>query len=361
MAQTQINGGTQIRTGSITSDRLAAGTVADDRLVEQYAKADGSRAFSGDVSLGDNLLTNVADPVNGTDAANKQYVDGLLQGFDWKQSVRVGSSGPGTLSSSFANGSVVDGVTLVTGDRVLVKDQANGSENGIYTVNASGAPSRSADANASAEVTAGVTVFISEGSTLGNSAWSLTSDDPVDLGTTALVFTQVAGGSLYNAGSGLSLNGSSFDVVAADTSLTVNSDNVQVRVGDGSLEVSNGLRVKQGSAGQVYIANGSGVLTPTDLSGDVYGVSGSGSVTLADHIVRAANYVVRETPSGSVNDANTSFSLANTPVNGTDQVYLNGILQDPGVGNDYTISGAALNFQSAPSSGDKIRVTYLKG
>lgn len=361
MAQTQINGGTQIRSGSITSDRLAAGTVADDRLVEQYIKADGSRAFSGDVSLGSNLLTNVADPVNGTDAANKQYVDGLLQGFDWKESVRVGTSEAGTLSSSFANGSVVDGVTLATGDRILIKNQANGSENGIYTVNASGAPSRAEDANTSGEMTAGVTVFVSEGTTQGNSSWSLTTDDPVTLGTTALVFTQVAGGSLYTAGSGLTLNGSSFDVVAADSSLTVNADSVQVRVGDASLEVSDGLRVRQGTAGQVYIANGSGVHTPTTLSGDVASVSGSGSVTLAADIVRASNYVVREVPSGSVNDANTSFSLANTPVSGTDQVYLNGILQDPGVGNDYTISGAAITFQSAPATGDKIRVTYLKG
>ena len=360
MAQTQINGETQIRTGSITSDRLKSGTVADDRLATSYVKADGSRAFTGAQSMGSNKLTNVADPTTAQDAATKSYVDGLIQGFDWKQSVRAASTTAGTLSTAFADGSVLDGVTLATGDRILVKNQSNGAENGIYTVNATGAPTRANDADASADVTAGLTFFISEGTTQGNSSWSLTTDDTIALGTTALTFTQVAGGSLYSAGAGLTLNGSAFDVVAADTSLTVNADNLQVRINDASLEVSNGLRVKQGGAGQVYIANASGVLTPTTLSGDVASVTGAGAVTLATGIVRASNYVVRETPSGLVNGTNTAFTLASTPVTGTEQVFLNGLLLDPGAGNDYTISSASITFLSAPTTGDKVRVTYLK-
>lgn len=360
MSQTQINGATQIRSGSITSDRISSGTIADDRLANSYIKADGTRAFTGDVSLGGNKITSLADPISSTDAATKSYVDGLLQGFDWKESVRAATTTTGTLSSAFANGQVIDGVTLATGDRILIKNQSTGSENGIYVVNASGAPTRAADANASSEVTAGVTVFVSEGSTQGNSAWSLTTDDPITLGTTTLTFTQVAGGSLYSAGAGLVLNGSAFDVAAADSSVTVNADSLQVNVGDASLEVSSGLRVKHGTAGQVYIANSAGVLTPTTLSGDVASVSDSGSVTLATGIVRASNYVVRETPSGSINGSNTTFSLASAPVANTESVFLNGILQDVGSGNDYTISGDTITFLSAPVSGDKIRVTYLK-
>jgi len=360
MAQTQINGETQIRSGTITSDRIKSGTVADDRLATSYVKADGTRAFSGNQSLGTYKLTNVGDPSAAQDAATKAYVDGLIQGFDWKQAVRVASTAAGSLSTAFASGSVVDGVALSVGDRVLIKNQTNGSENGIYTVNATGAPTRANDADASADVTAGLTAFVSEGTTNGNSSWSLTTDDTITLGTTALVFTQVAGGSLYSAGAGLTLNGSAFDVVAADTSLTVNADSVQVRVNDASLEVSNGLRVKQGTAGQVYIANASGVLTPTTLSGDVSSVSGTGSVTLATGIVRASNYVVRDTPSGLVNGTNTSYTLTNTPVTGTEQVFLNGLLQEPGAGNDYTISSGTITFLTAPVTGDKIRVTYLK-
>lgn len=360
MAQTQINGATQIRAASITSDRLASGTVADDRLATSYIKADGTRAFTGNVSLGNNRITSLADPSASTDAATKAYVDALIQGFDWKQSVRVATTTAGTLSSSFANGQTVDGVTLVTGDRILIKNQSNAAENGIYVVNSTGAPTRAADADASADMTSGVTAFVSEGTTNGNSAWSITTDDVITLGTTEITFTQVAGGSLYTAGAGLALTGSTFDIVAADTSLTVNADSIQVRINDASLEVSGGLRVKQGTAGQVYIANASGVLTPTTLSGDIATVGGTGAVTLAAGIVRAANVVTRETPSGSVNGSNASFVLAATPVAGSESVYLNGILQDAGAGNDYTISSATITFASAPATGDKVRVSYLK-
>jgi hypothetical protein len=360
MAQTQINGGTQIRSGSITSDRLASGSVADDRLATSYIKADGSRAFTGNQSLGNNRLTNVSDPSAAQDAATKSYVDALIQGFDWKQSVRATTTAAGTLSSAYANGSVIDGVTLVTGDRILLKNQTNGAENGIYTVNATGAPTRATDADASADVTAGLTVFISEGTTNGNSSWSLTTDDAVTLGTTVLTFSQVAGGSLYTAGAGITLNGSSFDIVAADTSLTVNADNLQVRLNDASLEVNNGLRVVRGTAGQVYIANSSGVLTPVTLSGDVSAVTSAGSVTLASTVVKSTNFITRETPSGSVNGTNTSFSLANTPVSGSESVFLNGLLLEPGAGNDYTISTSTITFLTAPSTGDKVRVSYLR-
>lgn len=360
MAQTQINGGTQIRSGSITSDRLAPGTVSDDRLAAQYVQADGSRAFTANQSLGGNRLTNVGDPTSAQDAATKSYVDGLLQGFDWKQSVRAASTGATTLSSGFSSGSVIDGVTLAAGDRILVKNQANGAENGIYVVAASGAPTRASDADSSSEVTAGLTVFVSEGTSNGNSAWALTTDDTITLGTTPLVFAQVSGGPGYSAGGGLTLTGQSFDVVAADTSLTVNPDSVQVRIGDASLEVNQGIRVKAGSPGQVYISNSSGTLTPTTLSGDVSSVSATGSVALSSGVMKAANYVVREAPSGAVNGSNASFSLANTPVSGTEQVFLNGLLMEPGAGNDYTISGGTLTFSFAPASGDRIRVTYLK-
>lgn len=360
MAQTQIHGGTQIRTGTITSDRIASGTIADDRLAGSYIYANGTRAFTANVSLGDNKITNLADPTSATDAATKAYVDGLIQGFDWKQSVRVASTANATLSSGFSAGSTVDGVTLVAGDRILIKNQNTGSENGIYVVNSSGAPTRASDADASADVTAGLTVFVSEGTTNGNSSWSLTTGDTISLGTTPLVFTQVAGGALYSAGAGLSLTGSSFNVGAADTSITVNSDDIQVRLGDASLEVSSGLRVKQGSAGQVYIANSSGVLTPTTLSGDVSSVSSTGAVTLATTVVKSSNFIVRETPSGAVNGSNTSYTLANTPISGTESVFLNGLLLEPGAGNDYTISGASITMLSAPATGDKVRVSYLK-
>jgi len=361
MAQTQINGGTQIRSGSITSDRLASGAVADDRLAVSYIKADGTRAFTGDVSLGGHRLTSVSDPSLSSDAATKAYVDGLLQGFDWKQSVRVATTAAATLSSAYANGQVVDGVTLATGDRVLIKNQGTGTENGIYVVNTSGAPTRAVDFDSSPDATSGVTVFVSEGTTNANSAWSISTNDPIVLGTSDVVFVQVGGGSLYSAGDGLALTGSAFSVDAANATVTVGVTGIQVGIDDTSLEVgAGGLRVRQGTAGQVYVADASGVLTPVTLSGDVSAVTSGGEVTLVSNVLKATNYVTRETPTGAVNGTNTGYTLAATPVAGSESVFLNGILQDPGSGNDYTITTSSITFADAPVAGDKIRVSYLK-
>ena len=361
MAQTQINGTTQIRAGSITSDRIGAGEIADDRLETSYIKTDGSRAFTGNVDLDGYRLTAVGDPTSSSDAATKSYVDGLIQGFDWKQSVRAATYEAGTLSADFHNGSVLDGVTLATGNRILIKNQATGSENGIYTVNASGAPTRAEDFNVDADATAGVTVFVSEGTANNGSSWSISTYDPIVLGTSPINFVQVGGGTLYSGGAGLTLDGSVFNISAADTSITVNPDSIKVSTDDASLELGgNGLRVKHGTGGQVYIANGDGVLAPTTLSGDVSSVTDTGDVTLDADFLRYSNYVNREQPSGSVNGTNTVFDLQYTPLDGTEQVFLNGILQEPGAGNDYSISNDEITFADAPVSGDRIRVTYFK-
>lgn len=357
MAQTQLNGATQIRQESVTNDRLA-GSIADGKLAESYIKADGSRAFTGNVDMDGYRINYVGEPQSASDAATKSYVDGLIQGFDWKQSVRVSTTANGTLSSAFANGQVVDGVTLATGDRILIKNQTTATENGIYVVNASGAPTRADDFNSDQDATTGVTVFVSEGNVNANSAWSISTNDPITLGTSPVVFVQVGGGSLYAAGNGLTLDGSTFNVNAADTSLTVGTDNVGVNIGDGSLEVSNGLRVKHGTAGQVYIANADGVLTPVTLSGEVNNVTGTGAVTLDANIMRVNWQVTREVPSGNVDGSNAVYTLANTPITGSECVFLNGLLQEPGSGNDYTISGGTITFADAPVVGDRVRVNY---
>lgn len=74
----------------------------------------------------------------------------------------------------------------------------------------------------------------------------------------------------------------------------------------------------------------------------------------------ASNFVDKEIPSGSINGSNTAFTLANTPVSGSEHVFLNGVLQESGAGNDYTISGAAITMATAPLSGEKLRVSYRK-
>ena len=118
---------------------------------------------TGTVDVSSARITSVATPTATTDAANKAYVDAQLQGLDVKNSVRVATTANGTLATAFANGQTVDGVTLATNDRILIKNQSTGSENGIYTVNASGAPTRATDFDSNSEVTGGAFFFVEEG------------------------------------------------------------------------------------------------------------------------------------------------------------------------------------------------------
>lgn len=135
-----------------------------------------------DVTLAANSNSRVA-----TQAAIKAYVDAIAQGTKWKAPVRVATTGPLTLATAFENGDTVDGVALVTGDRILLKDQAAGAENGIYTVNASGAPTRAVDADTAAEVL-GMVVDVLEGTVNADTSWICTNNATITLGTTALVF-----------------------------------------------------------------------------------------------------------------------------------------------------------------------------
>jgi hypothetical protein len=118
----------------------------------------------------------------------KSYIDGVAIGIDLKDPVRVATAASGTLASAFVNGESVDGITLVTGDRILLKD--NGAENGIYVVEAAGAPARASDANVSSEVTYGMMCFVLEGTANANEGWMLTTPNPIILDGTPLTFTQ---------------------------------------------------------------------------------------------------------------------------------------------------------------------------
>lgn len=70
-------------------------------------------------------------------------------------------------------------------------------------------------------------------------------------------------------------------------------------------------------------------------------------------------FVIRETTSGAINNSNTDFGLANTPFSGSEQIFLNGLLQEPGVGNDYTISGNFILMTDAPKNNDRLKVSYM--
>ncbi|MDD5552629.1 MAG: hypothetical protein PHE18_02025 [Candidatus Omnitrophica bacterium] len=157
-------------------------------------------------------------------AAAKSYIDNSIAGLKWKQSVRASTTGSGTLASSFENGDAIDGVTLATGDRILVKNQASQAENGIYTVNATGAPTRATDADNSAEVLQAA-VFIEEGTANADTAWVMSTNAPIILNSTGLAFTQFTGAAAYTWGDGLTSTGNTISV-GAGTGITVTADAV---------------------------------------------------------------------------------------------------------------------------------------
>jgi len=247
MAQTQINGGTQIRAGSITADRLASG-------LDKAA-----------VGLGN---------VDNTSDANKPVSSATQTALDAKQS---------TSAKGVANGYA----SLDSGGKVPVAQLPNSimEYQGVW--------------NASTNTP-----------TLANGTGSTGDVYRVSVSGNALSLS-------FEVGDYIIYNGSTWE--KSDTTDAVAS--------------------VAGRTGNV-------TLTSSDLSDFGTAVSGK--------------FVTRETPTGATNGTNTSFVLANTPVVGSESVFLNGILQEPGAGNDYTISGSAITYLTAPVSGDKIRVSYVK-
>lgn len=165
------------------------------------------------LDLSGQKVENVASPSSANDAVNKSYVDNLLAGLVWKPAVRVATTANGTLESAYEDGDTIDGVTLATGDRILIKNQSTGAENGIYVVAASGAPTRATDADGAGELVPNATVFVSEGTTNADTAWTCTTNGAITVGSTATTWAQFGGGGAsYTAGDGLDLSGNEFSV-----------------------------------------------------------------------------------------------------------------------------------------------------
>lgn len=274
MPETTI-AGRQIRDGAITNAKVAAGAAIDtSKLADgaNFTKKDGSVAFTGEQSMGNNKLTTLATPTNTGDATNKGYVDNLIaelpSAFRYRN-VKVSSTANITLSNPGT--STFDGISLTNGDRVLVKDQSTASQNGIYDFNgSSSALTRSSDSDAFDELV-GSFVYVDQGTVNGEARFFCTSNSGGTLGTTAVTYAQ-------------------------DSSGTISS----------------------------------------------------------------ANFVTEETPSGAINGSNTGFTLANTPTAGTVKLFLNGVRQKSGSGNDYTITTNTITMTTPPISGDVLITDYMK-
>jgi hypothetical protein len=140
----------------VNADVAAGAAIAESKLALDFSTASLNSAIAGKLSLsggtmtgainaGGFTLSNLGAPSANSDAATKLYVDNAVNGLAWKQPVRVASTANVAIASGLEAGDTVDGITLVAGDRVLLKNQTAPEENGIYVAVASGAASRSSD------------------------------------------------------------------------------------------------------------------------------------------------------------------------------------------------------------------------
>lgn len=347
--------GRQLRDGTVHGDKLETGTVLLAKLAEAVIQADGGQAFTADQSMGGNQLTNVGDPIADQDAATRAWVLTQVAGITTSAvEARMATTANVTLSGT----QTVDGVAGSANDVVFVRAQTAAADNGLYSM-AAGAWTRIAAADTWDELV-GLLVVVREGTTYADTLHLITADTGGTLGTTAVTSVQLPSPQDILGGAGIVRTGQTFDIVAGDDSITVNPDSVVVkRSGTGAivLDATNGIAVavddssieRSGNAIRVKALG----ITNAMLAGGI-----SDDKLVEDYLI-ATKYIVRETPTGAVDGVNTTYTLANTPVAGKEMVFLNGVLQEPGVGNDYTISGATITYLSAPFTGDKVRVTYV--
>lgn len=352
--------GSNIPNSIITSDKIADGTIVDGDInvnadidankIEatsfdsrvRDSRLDQMSAPTASVSLNSQKITNLADPVNPQDAATKIYVDNAVVGIDWKPSVKAATTASIVLSGE----QTLDGVALVEGDRVLVKNQSTASENGVYVVNAD-AWSRASDADSGTELTAAFAVFVEAGTINADSGWVLTTDGAVTVGTTALDFVQFTGLGQVVAGAGLTKSGNQIDVVGTEDRITVNADSIDIAAnyaGQTSIDTVGTITTGVWNGTTIAVADGGTSATTTsgartalsDTANPLpqkYSASVGGATSIpVTHGLGTQDVVVSTYLSGSlvecdvtVTDANTvTLGFAVSPVAGSIRVVVVG-------------------------------------
>lgn len=375
-------------TNKYFSDALARGAISASGNLS-YNNSTGVMSFTtpslnaipaptASLDLSDEKIINLADGVAASDAVTKGQLDNAIAGLHWKESVRVATTTDGTLASDFTNGDTVDGQSLTTGDRILIKNQASASENGIYVVKASGQPDRSSDMNTASEF-AGSAVFIRQGTTNADSAWVCTNDAPPTVGSTAINFSQFSGAGQLTAGAGITITGNTVSIgtgAVAHSMIAANIPNAS-------------LANSAVSFGGVSLALGATDATPafdlqdatgyptTALVGSITNAQLGGSINeskLAGAIgLNKMSWITRQEVL-TTNGSTTGFNLATASSfdnKATVQTYLNGMRMQnvgtlstsPAIATEYKVTHSSttttVTFGVAPAADDYVAVDYL--
>lgn len=214
-----------------------------------FLRTDGSAAFEADFDAAGFTIENLAAPAGESDAATKAYVDSVAQGLDVKGAARVATTEDIADLEDLGGQPTIDGVLLDEGDRVLVKDQSDKTENGIYVVVDDGGTwrlERSEDANTSEEIVAGMFLFVEDGAVHADEGWVLVSTGDLTLDTSDLEFSRFATVQNIQAGDGLvkDLTTRTISAVAEDGSLEMLSGSMRVRLHHGLELDTDGIQVE---------------------------------------------------------------------------------------------------------------------
>ena len=240
----------------------------------------GVSTFAGNVDMTGNYIVGLATPINATDAATKQYVDNVAEGLHVHESVGAvttdtlanissgtitynnGTAGVGATLTTDGTFTAIDGVTLTSGIRILVKNEANTAHNGIYTFTNSTTLTRATDFDTSAEIQGGDFLFATGGTLYDNTGW-VQVETVTTVGTDPIVFTQFSGAGTYTAGTGLTLSGSEFSI--SNTTVTAASYGNGDRVASFTVNAQGQLT----AASDVVIAANAANLTGTTLNSSI--------------------------------------------------------------------------------------------
>lgn len=308
--------------------------------------------MTGAINMGGNQINNMsmAPTPAGSDATTVNYVQSLLQGLSWKEAVSAstvadlgtvvynnGASGVGaTITNAGTQAAlVVDGYTVLVGDRILVKNQASPLQNGIYLVTATGSGAsnfvltRTTDANTGAELF-GAAVYIDGGSTEANTGWTQTTPGPITVGTTSITWAQFSGSGTYTAGTGLTLTGNVFSL-------------------------STPVSISLGGTGGTTPVTAFDNLSPLTTAGDTLYFNGTNNVRLPIGTSGQVLTTVAGEPAWGTN----AISLAGD--SGTGTVALGGTLTIDGVSNRTTtaVSGSTFTVDISATYAGQSSITTL--
>lgn len=320
---TDITGLGTMSTQNANAVAITAGTIAGATITS--STINGTTIGAGTPSTG--VFTSVGmttgtistAPTNSIDIVNKEYADSIASGINFHQACNLatttvlpsctynnGASGVGATLTATANGALtVDSVLAVVNNRILVKDQANGAQNGIYVatqVGTAGTPfilTRATDYDTSGtgsnEIDQGDYVLVLAGTTNGNTSWVQQTALPITVGTTAIVWAQFGAPITYSAGTGLSLAGTTFSI--ANTAVTaatygsasqvpvfaVNAQGQLTLVTNTSIAIAAGAVSGLAASATTDTTNAtnitSGTLPAARLSGSYTGITGVGTLT----------------------------------------------------------------------------------